>query len=109
MTTQTLVTRDQRAQSALETVIRSELASPSPKAISVTAQENHSGEPSLYVYVVMPSAQDIPREPGQNRLVVRMIAALEQIEDLRFPYLYFGPQDPSAAADEITPAEDEDA
>ena len=90
MTTKTLSNRDERARGAIESVLKAEMAALSPKSIFVTARENYSGEPALYVYVVVPSARDIPAEPEQNRLVVQTVAALEQIEDTRFPYLYFG-------------------
>jgi hypothetical protein len=105
--TQTLASRDIRAQTAVETAIRSELTAPAPKAISISVRENHSGEPSLYVYVVMPSIGDVPGEPEQNRLVVRMLAALEQIDDRRFPYLFFGPEESSEPGGARSP-EDED-
>jgi hypothetical protein len=90
MTTRVLSNRDAKARSAIEAVINTELAGLPPKRIVVTPRENYSGEPALYVLVVVSSEQDIPAEPDQNRLVVRMVDALEQIEDSRFPYLYFG-------------------
>jgi hypothetical protein len=89
MTTQTRSNRDVKARSAIESVLRTELAL-SPERIIVTPRENHSGEPALYVLVVAASEQDIPGEPEQNRLVVRMIEALNEIDDSRFPYLTFG-------------------
>jgi hypothetical protein len=91
MTTLTLSSRDARASAALEAVLTSELSGAQPKSVHVTARDNHSGEPALYVYVVVPSARHIPDEAEQNRLVLRMIEALEGIDDGRFPYLYFGP------------------
>jgi len=99
MTTQALSTRDERAETAIETSIRDRLFSPAPKEITVSAQDNYSGEPALYVYVEMPSSQDIPDEALQNILVVRMLAALEEIGDARFPYLFFGPRDLPAGKD----------
>ena len=92
MTTSMLSKRDARARSAIEAVIRAELARPSTQRIvvTVTPRENYSGEPALYVLVVVSSEQEIPGEPEQNRLVVRMREALEKIDDFRFPYLYFG-------------------
>ena len=58
----------------------------------------------------MPSSRDIPVEAEQNRLVVRMIDSLEQIEDARFPYLYFGPQeeDSPSTDDAVSPRDNED-
>ncbi len=106
MTTQILPSRNQKAQAEIEGLVRNELTSPPPKMITVSAEDNHSGEPSLYVYVVMPSAQDIPAEPQQNRLVVRMIQALEKIDDPRFPYLNFGPQEPGANSNSAPADED---
>ena len=88
MTTRTIL-RDAKAQSAIESVLAANMATLSPESIFVTARDNHSGEPALYVYVVVPSAKEIPAEPEQNRLVLDMIDALEQIDDSRFPYLHF--------------------
>jgi hypothetical protein len=109
MTTQILGARDVQARSVIDSVLSAELAALSPKSIVVTPRDNHSGEPALYVYVVVASAQDIPGEPEQNRLVGQLISALAQIGDSRFPYLYFG----SRSLDEggwIGPqAEDEEA
>lgn len=84
------MTRDERAISAIKSVLTKELAGLSPERIIVTARENHSGEPALYVLVVVTAEQDIPGEREQNRLVVRMVDALDQLEESRFPYLYFG-------------------
>ena len=88
MTTRSTL-RDAKAQSAIEKVLAANMATVSPKSVFVTARDNHSGEPALYVYVVVPSAKEIPAEPEQNRLVLDMIDALEQIDDSRFPYLHF--------------------
>jgi hypothetical protein len=96
VTTETLTNRDQRARGALETTVRDLLTSPSPKKVSVTARDNHSGEPALYVFVTMPTEKDIPGVAAQNRLVGDMLAALEQIDDERFPYVHFGPRDGDA-------------
>ncbi|HXT07937.1 MAG TPA: hypothetical protein VN715_13485 [Roseiarcus sp.] len=109
MTTRTLSNRDAKARAAIESVVKKELAGRPLERIIVTARENHSGEPALYVLVVVASEQDIPGEREQNRVVVKMVEALEQIDDARFPYLHFGPNfgDDGRWA-EISPIGDED-
>jgi hypothetical protein len=108
MTTETLINRDQRARGALETVIRDILRSPSPRRISVTARDNHSGEPALYVFVTMPAEKDIPAVSARNRLVGNMLTALEQIDDERFPYVHFGPREGGMGDSDESSGRDED-
>ena len=96
--------RDQRAKVALEATIRDALKSPPPVDIRVSAHDNHSFEPSFYVKVTMPSKADIPDTTTQNRVAGKMIEALEQIDEDRFPYLYFGPYDQDA---DLSDEEDE--
>ena len=90
MTTKTLSNRDTKARAALESVVRKELAERPVEKIIVTPRENHSGEPSFYVTVVVASEKDVPPVSEQNRLVGQMLNELEQIDDDRFPYLHFG-------------------
>jgi len=90
VTTRTLSRRDAEAKAAIEAVVRKELAGTPLERIIVTPRENHSGEPALYVLVVVASEQAVPTEPEQNRLVAKMVEALEHIDEPRFPYLYFG-------------------
>ncbi len=92
MTTQMLPTRDQRAHEVVETIIRRSLHSPAPKNILVSAHENHSGEPAIYIYVTMPEERNIPDVVTQNHLSSEIISALKQADDERFPYLSFGPR-----------------
>jgi hypothetical protein len=109
MTTETLTNRDQRARGVLETAVRDLLTSPSPKKVSMTARDNHSGEPALYVFVTMPAEKDIPGVAAQNRLVGDMLAALEQIDDERYPYVHFGPREGDARIDDSDEGSERDA
>jgi hypothetical protein len=90
MTTKTQTRRDANAENAIKAVVNREMAGRPLERIIVTPRENHSGEPALYVLVVVASDKDVPPEPDQNRLVGQMIDELEQIDDTRFPYLHFG-------------------
>ncbi len=95
MTAKLKTRRDERARDALEAVIREALRSRQVAGISVSAHDNHTGEPALYVYVTMGSEAEIPDILLQNKLMQKMISALEQVEDDRFPYLHFGPREQS--------------
>jgi hypothetical protein len=86
-------TRNDQAIDTIDEVIRGALKAPAPVRWSVAAVDNHSGEPSFYVYVEMPSENDIPDIGAQNRLVVMLLAALEEIDDHRFPYVSYGPRE----------------
>ena len=90
MTTKTQTRRNANAESALKAVVSRELAGRPLERIIVTARDNHSGEPALYVLAVVATESDVPPEPEQNLLVGQMIEALENIDDARFPYLHFG-------------------
>jgi hypothetical protein len=90
MTTKTQTRRDANAESAIKAVVSREMTGRPLERIIVTPRDNHSGEPALYVLVVVASEKDVPPEPDQNRLVGQMIDELEQIDDTRFPYLHFG-------------------
>lgn len=90
MTTRTLSRRDAEAKAAIEAVVRKELAGTPLERIIVTPRESHSGEPALYVLVVVASEHDVPGEREQNQLVIKMVDALDRIEEPRFPFLYFG-------------------
>ena len=92
MTTHVTSTRDERAQATVDAVIRDALQSPAPKEITISARDNHSGEPSLYVYVVMPEERFIPDVATQNRLSSQLMTALQRLDDNRFPYLFYGPR-----------------
>ena len=96
MTMEKTMTRDERAKLTLEATVREALQSPSPKEIRVSAHDNNSFEPSFYVHVTMPSEADIPDSKTENELVVKMMEALERIDEDRYPYLYFGPYDHDA-------------
>ena len=96
MTTQLIPTRNERAQAAVEAVIRSALPSPAPKDVRIAARDNHSGEPSLYIYVEMPDEPSIPDVGAQNHLSSQLMTALQALDDDRFPYVYFGPRGPEA-------------
>jgi hypothetical protein len=108
MTTQSLMTQDERARVALETAVGDVLQLPPPKDVSVAARDNHTGEPALYVFVTMPAEKDIPDVSAQRRLTIAMVAALEKIDERRFPYLYFGPREENAVYDENASGTDED-
>jgi hypothetical protein len=90
MTTKIVSNRDERALAAIKTVVDKELAGRPIERVIVTPRDNHSGEPAFYVTVVVASEKDVPQVSEQNRLVVRMIEELEQLDDDRFPYLHFG-------------------
>ena len=110
MTTEKTRPRDQRAKLALEAAVREALQSPPPVDVRVSAHDNNSFEPSFYVKVTMPSQADIPDTTIQNRVAGKMIEALEQIDEDRFPYLYFGPyaQDADLSDDEDDFGQDAD-
>ena len=74
----------------------------------MAARDNHTGEPALYVFVTMPAERDIPDVSAQRRLTAAMVAALEKIDDRRFPYLYFGPREENANYDERASGSEED-
>jgi hypothetical protein len=61
--------------------------------LSVTAREDHSGEPAYYVSVTMKSSKDVPTTAVGNDLTHRMRLALAERDDDRFPYLYVGAAD----------------
>lgn len=92
MTTQTVTSRDQRARATVDAVIRRALQSPAPREIAVSAHDNHSGEPALYVSVTMPDERDIPDIPTQNRLSSELLSSLREMDDDRFPYVFYGPR-----------------
>lgn len=96
MTTELARPRDQRTKLALENAVREALISPAPTEVRVSARDNHSFEPSFYVSVTMPSQADIPDSTTQNQRVVKMMGALERIDEDRYPYLYFGPYEQEA-------------
>jgi hypothetical protein len=108
VTTRTFITRDERARAALEAAVLDFLRSPPPKRISVTARDNHTGDPAFYVFVEMPSEADIPDVPARRPLKAAMAAALEKIDDGRFPYLHFGPREETGGDDEVVSGIDED-
>lgn len=108
MTTQSLTTQDERARAALEATVGDVLRFPPPKGVSVAARDNHTGEPALYVFVTMPAEKNIPDVSAQRRLTIAMVAALEKIDDRRFPYAYFGPREEGAGYDEDASGTDED-
>ena len=87
------------------------MISPKPLRWSVSARDDHSGEPALYVLVEMPAEGDIPNIAKQNRLVADMMTALERIEEERVPHLYFGPRsdDTNIESDDAPTDWDEDA
>jgi hypothetical protein len=109
MTTQSLMTKDERARAALEAAVSEVLRSPPPKGVSVTARDNHTGEPTLYAFDTMQAEKDIPDVSAQRRLTIAMVAALEKIDDRRVPYLYFGPREETAGRDHDASGMDEDA
>ena len=84
-------TRDQRATALIEDIVRRTLRSPAPTKVAVSARDNHSGEPSLYVNVTMTGEEHIPDIAMQNRLSGELLSALQANDDDRFPYVYFGP------------------
>ena len=92
MTTQLLPTRDQRARATVDAVIRRTLQSPAPNEIAVSARDNHSGEPALYVYITMPDEKHIPDIATQNRLSSELMTTLQDMDDDRFPYVSYGPR-----------------
>ncbi len=100
--------RNQIARDAINSVLRDGLRSPPPSSWSVSARDNHSGEPALYVSVEMPAETDIPKVSDRNRLIAGMMSALERIGDDRFPYLYFGPRADEASLDDEEPTYDGD-
>lgn len=93
MTTQLVSARDQRAWAAIEAVIRDALRSPPPENIYFSAHNNHSGEPSVYVYIMMPEERFIPDIASQNRLSGELLTALQSLDDDRFPYVHYGPRE----------------
>jgi len=93
MTTQLMSNRDQRARDVMEAVIRDALQSPAPESIYFSAHDNHSGEPSLYVYITMPEERFIPDIEARNRLSGALLTALQSLDDDRFPYVYYGPRE----------------
>jgi hypothetical protein len=101
-------TRNDRAHEAIDAIIRKTIKAPAPVRWSVAAVDNHSGEPSLYVYVEMPNERDIPGLAERNRLVTALLGALERIDDERFPYLSFGPREGDEGGDDSALENDDD-
>ena len=56
--------------------------------MSIEAQDNQTGEPSIYVAITMKARNDAPKSREQSDLTHRLVLALEEMEDERFPYLY---------------------
>ena len=87
------MTSNQAAEAALEAAVRSTVGIPKPLRIHVKARDNHSGEPSFYVLVEMPKESDIPSLPVEQSVTRAMLAALDRLDDERFPYLSFSAGD----------------
>ncbi len=85
--------RNQIAYEAIEGVLRRDIITPPPVRWTITPQQDHSDEPSVYIYVEMPAEADIPKISAQNQLFVAVLTALEAIGDERLPHLHFGPRD----------------
>ena len=84
--------RNQIAHEAIEGVLKRDINTPPPLRWTITPRQDHSGEPSLYVYVEMPTEADIPQNSKQNQLVAAMLTELESLGDERLPHLHFGPR-----------------
>jgi len=67
--------------------------------VTVTASDDQSGEPSLFVTVYLRDGRDRPHAKIAIELVTAMRHALYDVDDERFPYLSFSAPDDEEAED----------
>ncbi len=90
-----------QTEAELKRIIEETLGSDLVDRIRVTPYVDHAGEPALSVGVSMKSANDIPDSRRQSDLTRRLVLALAELEEARFPYLYFDSVDGDAEPDDV--------
>ena len=92
MTAHVLQTRNELTEQLINETVRKALPAHGLRQISISARDSHSGEPALYVYVLMSDENQIPEIEAQNQLSADLLTALQHIGDDRFPYVSYGPR-----------------
>ena len=70
-------------------------------SIGFTIYRDHAGEPALSIGVSMRSVKDIPEAGQQSKLTHKLLEALVERGDSRFPYLYFDALDMDQSPEDV--------
>ena len=79
--------RDVTAEKAISSVVEKFLGPGNVRKIVVSALDDYSGDPSLYVNIHLRSADFMPSVEQRLRLGDAVRQELAELEDSRFPYI----------------------
>jgi hypothetical protein len=85
----------------LKRLIKNSLGAARVFGARITPYKDHAGEPALSISVSMKSAKDIPDARRQSELTQKLLGALAEVGDPRFPYLYFDALDIDKSPDDV--------
>lgn len=81
--------RTEKAERTVASVIHDFMGKSAIESVRVSAAEDHTGEPALYVLIRLKPGRGRPSGADSIRLMKAMRDALQDISDDRFPYLSF--------------------
>jgi hypothetical protein len=91
--------RMDRIRAKLKKIVEEVVGKASLERVTVYEGDNQVGEPSIYVSVNMRSVKEIPDVSIQSDLSHRLVLAMDELDDRRFPYLYLHAPDEDPGVD----------